>query len=77
MLVTVFFGRSRWRQAQFTCFRPEALQARPTLGTFDAAKEEYGDMIVAVIDPAKVTLFSLQNASSIAAPDAYDGSHDC
>jgi chaperonin GroEL len=35
---------------------------------FDAATEEYGDMIAAgIIDPAKVTRSALQNASSIAA----------
>ena len=34
---------------------------------FDAAKEEYVDMIAAgIIDPAKVTRTALQNASSIA-----------
>jgi chaperonin GroEL len=35
---------------------------------FDAAREEYGDMLAAgIIDPAKVTRSALQNASSIAA----------
>ena len=35
---------------------------------FDAAKEEYTDMIEAgIVDPAKVTRSALQNAASIAA----------
>jgi len=34
---------------------------------YDAAKDEYGDMIAAgILDPTKVTRFALQNASSVA-----------
>src|SRR4030095_778717 len=41
--------------------------AKPNYG-FDAAKEEYGDMLAAgIIDPTKVTRSALQTASSIAA----------
>ncbi len=35
---------------------------------YDAARDEYGDMIKAgIVDPAKVTRSALQNAASIAA----------
>lgn len=45
----------------------EKVKTLPKGHGFNAATEEYGDMIAAgVIDPVKVTRFALQNASSIA-----------
>ena len=44
---------------------------------FDANTGEYVDMFKAgIIDPTKVTRSALQNAASIAAPDADDRGHD-
>lgn len=45
----------------------EKVKALPKGHGFNAATEEYGDMVAAgVIDPVKVTRFALQNAASIA-----------
>ncbi len=46
----------------------DALKKRPTYEGFDAAKEEYTNMIEAgIIDPTKVTRSALLNAASVAA----------
>ena len=44
---------------------------------FNAANDTYGDMIeMGILDPTKVTRTALQNAASVARPDAHHRSHD-